>query len=111
MRRREPPQPGDGAPSDGQTRIELSGAMRAKEPHFRPNPTEACPCGTGKTLAHCCLQFDGTIYKERASIRPPGPVTGYSHPGCYLSFTENCDEKLTGEHIESRGILAQIGQQ
>jgi hypothetical protein len=84
--------------------------MRPKEPHFRPNPAEACPCGTGKTLAHCCLQFDGTIYKERASIRPPGRVTGYSHPRCYLSFTENCDEKLTGEHLETRGILAQIGQ-
>jgi hypothetical protein len=27
-----------------------------------------------------------------------------------LGFTENCDEKLTGEHL-SRGIFAQIGQQ
>jgi hypothetical protein len=85
--------------------------MTAKRPHFRPNVAEACPCGSRKVLAHCCLRFDGTVYKERASIRPPGPVTGYSHPRCYLSFTGNCDEKLTGEHVLARGIFAQIGQQ
>jgi hypothetical protein len=110
MRHREQVQPEGGAPADRQTRIALTGTMRAKEPHFRPKPTEPCPCGSGKVLAHCCLCFDGTIYKERISIRPPGPVTGYSHPGCYLSFTENCDKKLTGEHVLSRGIFAQIGQ-
>ena len=82
--------------------------MRAKDPHFRPNPDEPCICGTGKVQSQCCLRSDGTIYKERASIRPPGPVTGYSHPGCYLSFTENCDEKLSREHL-SLGIFKQIG--
>ena len=83
--------------------------MPPKQPRFRPNLEEPCICGARKALKDCCLQFDGSIYKERASICPPGSVTGYSHPGCYLSFTEDCDEKLTGEHL-SHGIFRQIGQ-
>jgi|SRR6516164_5026910 hypothetical protein len=83
--------------------------MAPKQPRFRPNPAEPCICDSGKALKDCCLRLDGSIFKERASISPRGPVTGYSHPGCYLSFTENCDEKLTGEHL-SLGIFKQMGQ-
>jgi hypothetical protein len=35
---------------------------------------------------------------------------GYSHPRCYLSFTQNCCTKISGEHFVSHGILQQIGQ-
>jgi hypothetical protein len=85
--------------------------MSKKDPRFRPNLAEPCPCGSGKILARCCYRIDGTIRKERSSIRPPGPSTGYSHPRCYLNFTQNCSSKITGEHLVSRGILKQIGQE
>jgi hypothetical protein len=58
----------------------------------------------------CCRRFDGAVFKEPSTIRPPGPPTGYSHPRCYLGFTQNCCTKISGEHFVSRGILQQIGQ-
>jgi hypothetical protein len=49
-------------------------------------------------------------FKESSSIRPPGPPTGYSHPRCYLGFTQNCSTTISREHFVSHGILRQIGQ-
>jgi hypothetical protein len=81
-----------------------------KDPRFLPNPSGLCPCGSGKILAQCCRRFDGVVFKEPSAIRPPGPPTGYSHPRCYLGFTQNCCSKISGEHFVSQGILRQIGQ-
>ena len=81
-----------------------------KDPRFLPNPSGLCPCGGGKILAQCCRRFDGVVFKEPSAIRPPGLLTGYSHPRCYLGFTQNCCTKISGEHFVSQGILRQIGQ-
>jgi hypothetical protein len=83
--------------------------MREIEPQLRPNPWSACPCGSGRLLSNCCQRLDGTIYKEHSSIHPPGETTGFSHAHCYLNFTNNCDDKITGEHFASQGILREIG--
>ena len=32
-------------------------------------------------------------------------TTGYSHPKCYLGFTNNCCTEISGEHIISDGLL------
>ena len=50
------------------------------------------------------LQSDVTI----ESIHPPGPVTNYTHPQCYLSITNDCSTKLTREHIVSSAVLREI---
>src|SRR5260370_4294028 len=81
-----------------------------KDPRFLPNPSGLCPCGSGKILAQCCRRFDGVALKGPWPIRPPGRPTGYSHPRCYLGFTQNCCSKISGEHFVSQGILRQIGQ-
>ena len=81
-----------------------------KDPRFLPNPSGLCPCCSGKILAQCCRRFDGVVFKEPSAIRPPGLPTGYSHPRCYLGFTQNCCTKISGEHFVSQGILRQIGQ-
>jgi len=81
-----------------------------KDPRFLTKPSGLCPCGSGKILAQCCRRFDGVVFKEPSAIRPPGPPTGYSHPRCYLGFTQNCCSKISGEHFVSQGILRQIGQ-
>jgi hypothetical protein len=58
----------------------------------------------------CCRRFDGVLFKAPSSIRPPGSLTGYSHPRCFLGFTQNCCTKISGEHPVSHGVLRQIGQ-
>jgi hypothetical protein len=38
-------------------------------------------------------------------ITPPGPVTGYAHPGCYMAPSANCSPRLSREHLISRGLI------
>jgi hypothetical protein len=84
--------------------------MSRKVPRFVPDLYELCPCDSGKILERCCRRFDGAVFKEPSPIRPPGAPTRYSHPRCYLNFTQNCSTKISGEHPVSKGILQQIGQ-
>ena len=74
-----------------------------KDPRFLPNRSGLRPCGSGKILAQCCRRFDGVVFKEPSAIRPPGLPTGYSHPRCYLGFTQNCCTKISGEKAYARG--------
>lgn len=64
-----------------------------------------CPCGSGKPTWQCHLDFDGRLRKHLPSLRPPGPLTGYSHPGCYLRSTNDCCDQISGEHYMSEAIL------
>jgi hypothetical protein len=41
-------------------------------------------------------------------LQPPQPVTGYSHPRCYLSATGDCSKKISREHYISRTILQEF---
>ena len=40
---------------------------------------------------------------------PPGKRTGISRQGCYMAFTGNCCERMSGEHIISSTILGKLG--
>jgi hypothetical protein len=44
------------------------------------DPDGLCPCGSGRFAYGCHLNADGRLYKTVESLRPTGPVTGYSHP-------------------------------
>lgn len=68
-----------------------------------------CPCGSGKPIAVCHLDFDGRLRKPRPSLRPPGTKTGFSHTGCYLRNTLDCSEQISREHYISRSVLHQLG--
>jgi hypothetical protein len=83
--------------------------MTKKPITFRLDPLKPCPCGSKKPLAQCCLLFDGTLYKKRSVIQPPGIQSGNSHPRCYLNFTKNCGTKITREHWISNDIFREIG--
>ena len=72
--------------------------------------TQPCPCGSGKSIANCHFAFDGRLRKSVPSIRPPAPKTGYSHPSCYLSGTQDCSEQISREHYFSRSVLEQLGR-
>jgi len=71
--------------------------------------SDACPCGSGLRLDRCCLDDDGRLRRQMASLTPPPPPTGYAHPNCYLSFTRNCSTDISGEHYISKAVLEAIG--
>jgi hypothetical protein len=72
---------------------------------------DPCPCGSGKGIEVCDLDFDGCFRKQVPSLRPPGPVTGHSHPKCYLNGTHDCFEQISRKHYMSRAILEQLGDE
>jgi hypothetical protein len=57
-----------------------------------------CPCGSGRPIINCCVT-------SRINTTPPLPKTGYSNPKCYAQVLNDCDEKITAEHIVSRSVL------
>jgi hypothetical protein len=62
-----------------------------------------CPCGSGEIVSRCCLRADGTL------VPPAGPTpvpadTGYRHPGCYAAQLGGCSQKISREHVISRGV-------
>jgi hypothetical protein len=68
-----------------------------------------CPCGSGKAIANCHLGLDGRLRKPVSSLRPPGTLTGFSHPGCYLKDSRDCSEQISREHYISKSVLNQMG--
>ena len=71
------------------------------------NPQNPCPCfaENKKKLKDCCLLENGRIYKKRPKLIPKVPKTKYSNEKCYLSYTNDCSEKISAEHILSKIIL------
>lgn len=44
-------------------------------------------------------------YVRVPDLSPPGETTGYAHPKCYMSATNNCSEGKSREHYVSEAIL------
>jgi hypothetical protein len=72
-------------------------------------PADPCPCGGDNLYAQCCLGIDGRAYKTTVGRRPNGLQTGFSHPRCYMGWTQDCDQKISGEHFISATVLNQLG--
>jgi hypothetical protein len=72
-------------------------------------PDAPCPCGSGRPIAQCHLDFDGRLRKEVPSLYPPNEPTGFSHPGCYLGGTADCSAQISREHYMSSSVLQQLG--
>lgn len=65
-----------------------------------------CPCGSGGRFAECCKTGPNQLpYVKIPSLRPPGPITNYAHPKCYLSPTNDCSKERSREHYISEAIL------
>jgi len=72
-------------------------------------PDETCPCGNSSlALKDCCLGVDGIIRLAVPELLPPGPVTGFGHPKCYLNPTNDCCTKISGEHVITRNVLTAL---
>lgn len=69
---------------------------------------EPCPCGRGSAFRLCCKGLGPLPYVKIPSLVPPGPVTGFSHPKCYMAATNNCSEGKSREHYISKAILDRI---
>jgi hypothetical protein len=80
-----------------------------KEPTPPWRPDDPCPCGSGRVYAQCCLRIDGRVYKSPNGRRPPGPQTGFAHARCYMGWSQDCDQQISGEHFISASVLTQLG--
>lgn len=70
-----------------------------------------CPCGSGLSIENCHFDpIDGRLRREVPPLVPPGQLTGYAHPKCYLSTTRNCSKQISREHYVSRSVLEKLGQ-
>jgi hypothetical protein len=79
-------------------------------PPMKVTPEMPCPCGSKKLVRECCLDADGNLRVKVPSLTPIAPPTGYAHPKCYLSYTLDCSDKISGEHYVSRSILEAMGE-
>jgi hypothetical protein len=68
-------------------------------------PFEDCPCESGREAQRCCRKPDGRLWRKPPNVLPPLPRTGYSHPFCYMSSTQDCSEDISREHYVSRSVL------
>lgn len=71
-------------------------------------PESLCGCGSKKSFGDCHKVNQTFAPIVPKSMNAPGSATGKIVKRCYLSFTNNCDGKVTGEHILSRSVLSEI---
>src|SRR5690348_13495923 len=71
--------------------------------------TDLCPCRSGRRISECCGQT-GALFRTRATTKPPGPSTGYSHPSCYAQALNDCGRTISAEHFISADVLNQLGK-
>jgi hypothetical protein len=70
---------------------------------------EACPCGSGASFVRCCKVGPNQLpYVRIPNLSPPGPITSFAHPKCYMSPTNNCSDGKSREHYISEAILARF---
>jgi len=68
-----------------------------------------CPCGSGSAFVRCCKVGPSYLpYVKIPSLSPPGDVTAYANPNCYMSTTNNCSKGKSREHYVSEAILARF---
>ena len=68
---------------------------------------DPCPCGADRLYANCCGKLSlQSPYKQIVEFRPPGALTGYLHPGCYMGWTRNCSNTISSEHFISENVLS-----
>lgn len=71
---------------------------------------DPCPCGKALTYERCCYnETDQLPLCTVGSLHPPGQVTGYENPKCFLKYTANCGPKITREHYVSASVLSLLG--
>src|SRR3954447_9367200 len=59
------------------------------------------PCWSLNMLYPLVSKKPPYVFKKRVP-------TGYQNPRCYLASTNDCSDKITGEHLISEGILKLI---
>jgi hypothetical protein len=65
-----------------------------------------CPCLSGDAFVRCCKVGAKRLpHVKNPNLAPPGDATGYAHPKCYMSGTNNCSEGKSREHYVSEAIL------
>lgn len=72
-------------------------------------PESPCGCGSNREFGMCCLK-DGKIVLSHKTISPPLPGTGRAHKKCVLGWTNDCCEKISGDHFVSEAVLKVLKQ-
>jgi hypothetical protein len=78
--------------------------------YWGPDHNHPCPCGSTRLAGNCHVNRARGNWKL-PRYQPPltGQRTGISCLGCYVAFTNDCSEDLSGEHWLSRGIILDVG--
>lgn len=74
---------------------------------------DPCFCGSDKKVRFC-----HPMGKRReiprpspSTCTPPGPQTGFAHPGCYARALNDCSTDISGEHLFSEVTLNLVAGQ
>lgn len=76
-----------------------------KAPWKRDDP---CPCGRNERYVACCLGNDGLPLARPIKLLSNSPRTKKSITRCFLSFTEDCGNRISNEHYISQAILKEF---
>ena len=92
-------------------RAPTTGPSGASLPEMVLRSDQPCLCGSGRTLERCCFNLvSGSFRHKMPNLTPPGPLTGFSHPRCYLQGTADCSKQISGEHIVSGSVMRILGE-
>ncbi|MBR1132542.1 hypothetical protein [Bradyrhizobium iriomotense] len=86
-----------------------AGALEGVFKQLRLDVKKPCPCGNGQPAERCHLDWDGQLRKPVPTLTPPGAITNFAHPRCYLQGMRNCSQDISREHYVSKAVLDQIG--
>lgn len=77
------------------------------------DPYDLCFCGSDKKVKFCCRMGKRREIPRPfpSDCKPPGPQTGFAHPGCYARGLNDCSTDISGEHLFSEVTLNLIAGQ
>lgn len=74
--------------------------------NFPWGDADICPCGSTARFANCCKTARGQLpYIRIPNLLPPGKISNFAHPKCYMAATANCSRTISREHYISEAIL------
>jgi hypothetical protein len=73
-----------------------------------PEPTDKCPCDSGKVAAKCCFSGGRWLRNVPSGREPPTP-TGIANPDCYAAELHDCVAEMSCEHPIPESLIRDMG--
>src|SRR4051794_21734553 len=80
-----------------------------EDPKFwGPNRDDDCPCGSHRSARSCHSDRSGEWHLPPMQSLLSDGRTGFSHPRCYATHSNDCSDKISKEHWLSRDIIEAV---